>query len=62
MTRTALVKIDGNHRVMHYDDYKTNAEFAQELRANGFKVVKVWAKYLTEDETSDWLFMNRKRA
>ena len=40
--KTALVRNEaGNLSTIRDDYYSTNAEMAQELRANGFKVLKV---------------------
>lgn len=59
--RTALVRTEeGNLSIKRYDDYRTNAEFAEDLHANGFKVLKVWATFKTDAEVHEWEFMNRK--
>jgi hypothetical protein len=59
--RTALVRREnGNLTIKRYDDYKSNAEFADDLRANGFKVLKIWAKNVSDSEVYDWEFANRK--
>ena len=59
--RTALVRnADGNLRIMRDDWYDSNREFAAELRSNGFKVLKVWAKNASDREVEEWEFMNRK--
>lgn len=59
--RTALVRTaSGNLKIMRYDDYKTNAEFAADLRCNGFKVLKIWKGNKTDQEVCDWEFLNRK--
>ena len=59
--RTALVrKENGNLSVKRYDDYKSNEEFADDLRANGFKVLKVWASYKSDAEVDCWELLNRK--
>lgn len=61
MTRTALVRTEkGNLKVMRYDDYKNNAEMAEDLRCNGFKVLKVWASYKSDAEVDAWELVNRK--
>lgn len=59
--RTALVRTaSGNLKIMRYDDYKTNVEFAADLRYNGFKVLKVWKGNKQDHEVYDWEFLNRK--
>lgn len=58
--RTALVRMNGNLQIKRYDDYKTNAEFAEDLRSNGFRVLKVWARNVSDAEVNEWEYMNRK--
>lgn len=59
--RTALVRTEsGNLKIMRYDDYKTNNEFANDLRNNGFRVLKVWKGNKLDSEVYDWEFSNRK--
>lgn len=59
--RTALVRNeDGNLHIIRDDWYDTNKEFAEELRGNGFKVLKVWAKNVSDFEVEEWEFINRK--
>ena len=58
--RTALVRGTNGLSIKRYDDYKSNAEFADDLRANGFKVLKVWAGYKTNEEVDEWEFLNRR--
>lgn len=58
--RTALVRGTNGLSVKRYDDYKSNAEFTEDLRANGYKVLKVWASYKTDAEIDEWNFLNRK--
>ena len=58
--RTALVRGTNGLSIKRYDDYKSNAEFAEDLRANGFKVLKVWAGYKSDSEVDEWEFVNRK--
>jgi len=58
--RTALVRTEnGNLSIKRYDDYRSNAEFAEDLRANGYKVLKIWASYKTDAEVDEWEFINR---
>lgn len=59
--RTALVrKENGNLSIIRDDFYNTNQEFAADLRGNGFKVLKVWAKDVSDSEVDEWEFLNRK--
>jgi len=58
--RTALVRGTNGLSVKRYDDYKSNEEFAEDLRANGFKVLKVWASYKSDAEVDNWELINRK--
>lgn len=59
-TRTALVRLNGNLTIKRYDDYRTNKEFAEDLRANGYRVLKIWAKDVPDSEVYEWEFLNRK--
>lgn len=59
--RTALVRTEaGNLTIKRYDDYRTQAEFAEDLRGNGFRVLKIWNGYKTMEEIEDWLDFNRR--
>lgn len=58
--RTALVRGNNGLCIKRYDDYKSNAEFADDLRANGFKVLKVWKGYKSDSEVDEWELLNRK--
>lgn len=59
--RTALVRTEsGNLKVMRYDDYKTQKEMADDLRANGFKVLKIWNEDKPTHEIEAWEYLNRK--
>ena len=58
--RTALVRGENGLTIKRYDDYKSNRDFAEDLRANGFKVLKVWAGYKTSAEVDAWEIVNRK--
>lgn len=59
--RTALIR---NERtglsVKRCGDYRSNSEFADDLRENGFKVVKVWACYKSDAEVDAWELVNCK--
>lgn len=58
--RTALVRTEsGNLKVVRDDYFKSNADFASELRGNGFKVLKVWAKDMSDAEVDEWELLNR---
>ena len=61
MMMTALVRnANGDLKVKH-DEYFTNQkDFADELRANGFKVLKTWRGEKTRAEVEDWEFFNRR--
>lgn len=59
--RTALVRTQsGNLSIKRYDDYKSNKEFADDLKCNGFRVLKVWARFVDDAEVDEWEFLNRK--
>lgn len=61
MMRTALVRMDcGNLKIMRYDDYKTNDDFARDLRGNGYRVLHVWKGFKTDFEVDVWETLNRK--
>lgn len=58
---TALVRTEtGNLSVKRYDDYRTQREFAEDLRCNGFKVLKIWNGYKADWEIDNWELLNRK--
>ena len=58
---TALVRnTNGNLKVMHDDWFKNQKDFAEELRANGFKVLKVWNGFKSDAEVDEWEMINRK--
>ena len=58
--KTALVRNSlGNLNIIRDDYYNTNDEMAKELRANGYKVLKVWAGNKTDKEIEEWEFLNR---
>lgn len=61
MTRTALVRdSERNLRIFRYSDYASQAEMAQDLRGNGFRVLKIWNGDKTDSEVDTWEFLNRK--
>ena len=58
---TALVRTEaGNLSVKRYDDYNTQKEFADDLRCNGFRVLKIWNGNKTGAEIDNWEMLNRK--
>lgn len=59
--RTALVRTnEGNLKVVRDDFYNTNKEFEEDLRGNGYRVLKVWKGNKTDWEVDRWELMNRK--
>lgn len=58
-TRTALVRNENGLSVKRYDDYCSNKEFADDLRGNGYKVLKVWARDVSDAEIDRWELINR---
>lgn len=58
--RTALVKNENGLSVKHYDDYTSQKEFAEDLRGNGYRVLKIWNGYITNEEADKWEFLHRK--
>ena len=59
-TRTALVRGTNGLSIKRYDDYRSNEEFADDLRANGYRVLKIWAAYKTDAEVDEWELTHRK--
>lgn len=60
MMRTALVRISNNvHRIIREDDWSSQKDFAANLRGNGYRVLKIWNGYISDDEVSDWQWLNR---
>lgn len=58
---TALVRNErGNLSVKRYDDYNTQREFADDLRCNGFRVLKIWSGIKSDAEVEEWELINRK--
>lgn len=61
MISTALVRnSEKNLKIPRSDDYKTQSDFAQDLRGNGFRVLKIWNGNKTEGEIDNWELLNRK--
>ena len=59
--RTALVRtIDGNLKTIRDDYYTSQNEMAEDLRGNGYKVLKIWNGNKTDAEVDSWEFLNRK--
>ena len=60
MTRTALVRrTNKNLTVIKSDEYKSQKVMAEELRANGFRVLKIWNGDISQDEIDEWEYLNR---
>ena len=60
--RTALVRNQNEIlNIKWRDGYRSNKEFADDLRANGFRVLKVWAHEMSCSAVMDWEFLNRKQ-
>lgn len=57
---TALVRINGNLKVLHDDYFSKQSDFAEELRGNGFKVLKIWNGNKSNEFCDNWEFLNRK--
>lgn len=58
---TALVRDKrGVLSVRHSIDCHSMKEYAQELRGNGFRVLKIFKGYVSDVEVSDWQYYNRK--
>ena len=59
--KTALVRTkENNLKIIRDDYYKTQKEMAEDLRGNGFRVLKIWNGNKTDTEVDDWEFLNRK--
>lgn len=57
---TALVRRNNVYSIRHDSYCHSMKEYAQELRGNGFKVVKIFVGYVSDIEVSDWQLFNRK--
>ena len=62
MTRTALVRdCNKNLKIIRDKDfYKNQKEFAEDLRGNGYRVLKIWNANLTDSQCDEWELLNRK--
>ena len=62
MTRTALVRdYNKNLKIIRDKDfYKNQKEFADDLRGNGYRVLKIWNANLTDSQCDEWELLNRK--
>ena len=58
--RTALVRMNGHLTIKRYDDYKSQKEMANDLRANGFRVLKIWNGNKSDSFVDEWEMLNRK--
>lgn len=56
---TAITKMNGNFK-FHRTDYGTQKEFREELKANGYQVIKMFNGYMSDEYCDEWLFENRK--
>lgn len=57
---TALVRRkDGNLRVVRDNDYTRQTDMAADLRGNGYRVLKIWSKPITDTEIDQWEYLNR---
>lgn len=56
---TAITKMNGNFK-FHRTDRGTQKEFREELRANGYQVIKMFNGNMSDDFCDEWLFLNRK--
>lgn len=57
---TALVRLENGNLKIVRDEFENQKSFAADLRANGFKVLKIWSKKVSNEEVGSWEFMNRK--
>lgn len=62
MVRTALVRNSEtkNLKIFRVDDYSSQSEMAQDLRGNGYKVLKIWNGNKTDSEVDNWELLNRR--
>lgn len=59
--RTALVRgQEGNLHIKRYDDYESQKAFAEDLRGNGYKVLKIWNGNIDDATVDGWELMNRQ--
>lgn len=60
--KSALVrnKETKNLKVIRSNDYTSNKSFSDELRVNGYRVLKVWNRHITDEEADEWEYLNRK--
>lgn len=59
---TALIRNqEGNLKIIRDDWFLNQKDFANELKGNGYKVLKIWNGYIAEDKINDWEFLNRHR-
>lgn len=59
-TMTALVRYNGNLKVIRDDFYNTQSEFAEDLRGNGYKVLKIWNGNKSDVFCDEWELLSRK--
>lgn len=60
--RTALARDikTKNLKIFRYDDYESQRQMAEDIRGNGFRVLKIWNTYKTDSEVDQWEWLNRK--
>lgn len=59
--RTALVRDikTKSLKIFRYDDYDSQRQMAEDIRGNGFRVLKIWNGYKTDSEVDQWEWLNR---
>lgn len=55
---TAITKMNGNFKFHHSE--LTQKELREELRSNGYQVIKMFKGWISFEECDEWLFLNRK--
>lgn len=62
MIRTALARnsVTRNLKILRSNEYRTQSEFAQDLRGNGFRVLKIWNEDKADSAVNKWELLNRK--
>ena len=59
--RTALIRTEsGSLKIVRYDDYKTQKEMAEDLRGNGYRVLKIWNGNKSNRFVDEWEMLHRK--
>lgn len=63
MKRTALVrdKKTGNLTIKRDSGFYTSQkDMATDLRYNGYKVLKIWNRDMSDSQVDEWEYLNRK--